>query len=184
MNRHRPFAWVLLVAACAGPEVDVEVPTETTLAPDSALTLGSTAFAEGGTLPASYTCDGAGLSPPLSWRNAPAGTKGFALLMTTQARDGLKWNWVLYDIPAEARSLDAGVSTVGTAGLTSDGPNLAYSPPCSQGPGAKSYTFTLYALSGSPRLPPDPRDVTGAVLASAVDGVTLGRASMSVSYTR
>jgi hypothetical protein len=35
-------------------------------------------------------------------------------------------------------------------GVGSDGPGTVYDPPCSQGPGAKLYTYTLYALSESP----------------------------------
>ena len=81
-------------------------------------------------------------------------------------------------------SLDAGAMNVGTAGLTSDGPNLAYSPPCSRGPGPMRYTFTLYALSSRPALPATPRMVTGAVLTSAIASITLASASLSVTYTR
>lgn len=149
-----------------------------------AFTLTAEAFKHNGTLPAEYTCDGAGHSPALAWSTPPAGTQQYALLMTTLARDGLKWNWVLYGIPASARSLAAGSSGVGTAGLTSDGPNLAYSPPCSQGPGAKSYTFTLYALSSAPSLPAEPRQVTGALLTTAIQPLTLASSALTVSYTR
>jgi phosphatidylethanolamine-binding protein (PEBP) family uncharacterized protein len=104
--------------------------------------------------------------------------------MTTLAPDGLKWNWVLHGIPASTSALAEAESGIGTAGLTSDGPNLAYSPPCSQGPGAKTYTFTLYALSAVPALPADPHEVTGAVLGEAITALTLGESALSVSYTR
>ena len=68
-------------------------------------TLTSSAFTDGGTLPVVYTGDGAGLSPPLAWTGVPEGTVGFAVMMTTLALDGLKWNWVLYDIPAGVTAL-------------------------------------------------------------------------------
>jgi phosphatidylethanolamine-binding protein (PEBP) family uncharacterized protein len=152
--------------------------------PAGAFTLTSPVFVHGGTLPAEYTCDGVGHSPPLAWTGAPAGTVEFALLMTTLARDGLKWNWVLYGIPATATSLTVGSSGVGTAGLTSDGPALAYSPPCSRGPGPMMYTFTLYALSGSPTLPARPNQVTGAVLTDAIRALTLASSAVTVTYTR
>ena len=147
-------------------------------------TLTSTAFVDHGTLPAEYTCDGVGHSPPLAWSGVPAGTVEFALLMTTLARDGLKWNWVLYSIPADARMLTTGSSGTGTAGLTSDGPALAYSPPCSRGPGPMMYTWTLYALSGRPTLPTRANLVTGAVLTDAIRTLTLASASMTATYTR
>lgn len=144
----------------------------------------SAAFVDRGALPAEFTCDGIGHSPPLRWSNLPPATAELALLMTTLAKDGLKWNWVLFRIPAGTSELAVGSQGVGVAGLTSDGPNLAYSPPCSQGPGAKDYTFTLYALSAAPTLPPTPREVTGAVLTAAIADKTLARSALTVSYTR
>ncbi len=81
------------------------------------------------------------------------GTVELAVLATTVAKDGLKWNWVLHAVPSGVTALAEGQQGVGIAGLTSDGPNLAYSPPCSQGPGAKTYTFTVYALSARPSCP-------------------------------
>ena len=61
---------------------------------------------------------------------------------------------------------------------------MAYQPPCSQGPGAKLYTFTLYALSASPTLTVLSNQITGAVLTDALSSVTLGTATLKLSYTR
>lgn len=161
----------------AGSDADTDTPS-------GPLTLTSPAWVDGGTLPVEHTCDGDGTSPPLAWQGVPTGTNQLALMMTTLARDGLKWNWVVWQIPADTTSLETGVQGVGVSGLTSDGPQLAYSPPCSQGPGAKSYTFTLYALSAAPPLPADPHDVTGDVLNAAIADRTLAQASTTASYTR
>ena len=73
---------------------------------------------------------------------------------------------------------------VHTLGVGSDGPSAVYQPPCSQGPGAKVYTFTVYALSGPLRLSTPASQTTGAVVTSAVAPLTLGSASLSLSYTR
>lgn len=146
--------------------------------------LASPAFHGGGTLPMEFTCDGVGHSPPLFWSGTPAGTVELALMMTTQAKDGLKWNWVLFRVPPGTRELAVGSMGVGLAGLTSDGPNLAYSPPCSQGPGLMRYTFTLHALSAVPSLPAQPRSVTGTVLTAAIANLTLASSSLDVTYTR
>jgi PKD repeat protein len=141
--------------------------------------------ADGGELPADYTCDGTGSSPALSWSGAPAGTKEFALLMTTLPGDGTtKWNWVLYGIPATTTSLAKNSSGIGILGVGSHGSTMAYEPPCSQGPGAKLYTFTLYALSESPQLPDASDQVTGEVLTEAISSITLGSATLNLSYTR
>ena len=153
--------------------------------PTASFSLTSDVGVTGGTLPADYTCDGSGASPEMAWSNRPAGTQGFALLMTTATSDGtMKWNWVLYDIPGTTSSLATSTTGVGIAGVGSDSPTPGYDPPCSQGPGPMLYTFTVYALSGSPQLPADPTQVTGAVLTQAISGITLGSASLTLSYTR
>jgi phosphatidylethanolamine-binding protein (PEBP) family uncharacterized protein len=158
-------------------------PSPTVSPSTGSLTLTSSAFLDGGTLPAKYTADGAGVSPPLSWAGPPAGTKEYALTMTTMALDGQKWNWVLYALPAGTTSL-AEATTLGTAGASTDGPELRYYPPASKGPGPKTYTFTLYALSAAPSLAVPAASVTGAVLESAVAPVTLAKTQVSVTYTR
>ena len=121
--------------------------------PASTFTLSSSAAAEGGALPADHTCDGTGSSPPLSWSDAPAGTKEFAVLLKTLPGDGTtKYNWVLHSLPATTSTLARNSYGTGTAGVGSDGPFVGYQAPCSQGTGTKVYTFTVYALSGSPSL--------------------------------
>lgn len=187
----------LAVSACssspvAAEAVDASSPDADTVdagagSTDAAIlpfVLTSPAFASGGAMAAEYTCDGVGRSPALAWSGAPAGTAEFAVLMTTIARDGIKWSWVLYGISASTTGLAAGSTGVGTAGLTSDGPNLAYSPPCSQGPGAKDYTFTVYALSAKPTLPAQASLVTGTALTDAIASLTLAQSAITVTYTR
>jgi phosphatidylethanolamine-binding protein (PEBP) family uncharacterized protein len=147
--------------------------------------LTSSAFAEGGTYASTYTCDGARSTPPLAWANAPAGTKAFVLLMKTQPdSSSTKWNWVLYNIPSTTTALSANTSGVGTLGAADDGAGTAYAPPCSQGPGAKTYTFTLYALSALPTLSTTVGANTGAVVTAAIASLKLGAAALSVTATR
>jgi len=43
------------------------------------LTLTSTAFSEGGTIPTKYTCDGEKVTPPLTIQNIPKGTRSLVL---------------------------------------------------------------------------------------------------------
>lgn len=189
---------VTCLAACGGPATAPTATTASTPATASGttggtggtgtsgaatFTLTSPVGIDGGELPAEYTCDGAGVNPELAWANPPAGTQGFALLMTTLPGDGTtKWNWVLYNIPASASGLPRNSRSIGVAGVGSDGPTAGYQPPCSQGPGLKRYTFTLYALSGAPRLTGG--TVTGSILTSAVGPVTIGTASLNLSYAR
>ena len=148
------------------------------------LLLTSPAMVDGGTMPARHTCDDAGLSPPFAWTGRPPATGAFVLLATTLARDGKKWNWVLYNISPDRTDLAEGVTDGGTAGRTSDGPALAYAPPCSQGPGEKFYTFTLYALDAPLTFTGDPAAVTGDVVEAAIAGHVLAESSLTVGYTR
>jgi phosphatidylethanolamine-binding protein (PEBP) family uncharacterized protein len=152
-----------------------------------AFTLTSTAFVDGGTLPASYTCDGGGgvhsPSPPLAWSGAPAGTVEYALTINTIALDGTKWNWVLFHVPGSVTTLAEGTS-VGTTGVSTDGPDLRYYPPCSSGPGEKTYTVTLYALSAAPTFSVPETEVTGEILTSAIAPLILGTRQVNVTYTR
>ena len=156
-------------------------PTPTT----GTFALTSRAFTEGGTYATTYTCDGARSTPPLAWANAPAGTAAFVLLMTTQPDSSTtKWNWVLYNIPSTTTALAVDTSGVGTLGNADDGAGTAYAPPCSQGPGAKTYTFTLYALSALPTLSATASANTGAVVTAAIASLKLGSASLNVTATR
>jgi phosphatidylethanolamine-binding protein (PEBP) family uncharacterized protein len=180
----------LVLAGCGGGGSSASTATTTpvTSTPPTTsgtLTLSSSAATDGGPLPATYTCDGSGTTLPLAWANAPTGTKAFALLMTTLPGDGsTKWNWVLYNIPASTTTLAAGSTGVGTLGAADDGAGTAYAPPCSQGPGAKLYTYTLYALSSTLSFTTPASQNTGAVVTAAVASVSLGNATLNLSYTR
>lgn len=145
----------------------------------------SSASAVSGTMPLAHTCDGDGTSPPISWTGAPAGTVQYALLLSTAAPGGVtKYNWVLYGIPGATTSVVAG-GTVGTVGFADDGGGLGYAAPCSQGPGLKQYTITVYALSAPPTLTGlSPSQVTGTALRAALTPVTLASGTLTLGVTR
>ena len=59
-------------------------------------------------------CTGENKSPALEWKNPPAGTKSFALLVhDPDAPSGGAgfWHWIVYNIPADATSLPEGASS-------------------------------------------------------------------------
>ena len=181
----------VILAACGGGSdsnaTASTTTTTTTTTPTSTGTfsLTSSAFVEGGAYATTYTCDGAKSTPPLAWANPPSGTKAFVLLMTTQPDNTTtKWNWVLYDIPSTTTAFSANTSGVGTLGNADDGAGTAYAPPCSQGPGAKTYTFTLYALSALPVLSATASANSGAVVTAAITSLKLGTAVLNVTATR
>lgn len=153
-------------------------------AASTAFTLVSPAFRHGDEFPAAYTCDGAGVSPPLQWSGAPEGTAEYALLMTTVARDGLKWNWAIYGIPREVTSLSEGSVGVGIPAMTSHGPATVYAPVCPRGPGPKTYTFTLHALSRRPVFDMPANEIDARALAEGIGKLTLGVSQLSVVFNR
>jgi phosphatidylethanolamine-binding protein (PEBP) family uncharacterized protein len=160
-------------------------PDAATAAPAQAFTLSSPEVIEGGALPAEYTCDGASATLPLSWSGAPAGTRGFAVIMHHVAGPGdTHWYWVLYDIPADVTSLLKNSVGVGTLGTNSVNDRTAYTPPCSKGPGEKAYTYTVYALSAQSELAVPASQVNRDVLLAAIRNITLASAELHVTYAR
>lgn len=136
---------------------------------DNSFTIFSSSFDYAGSLNINYTCTALGVSsggnsPPLSWKNVPEGTVEFVLLMTSNYYDdnggGLKYDWGLYNIPSTLTELPAGVSSEKSycntdyglcSGTTPEKPQYYYKAPCSDGAGARNYTFDVYAL-GEPVL--------------------------------
>ena len=73
--------------------------------------LKTTAFTEGGEIPAKYTCTGADVSPNLSWQEPPGGTQSLALTMDDpDAPVGTWTHWVIWNIPAKTTTLPEGVT--------------------------------------------------------------------------
>ncbi len=140
---------------------------------------------EGGALPTEYTCDGASSTLALDWSGAPAGTVSYALIMHHVAGPmDVHWYWVLYNIPASVTSLAKNSTGVGTLGINSVNHQTAYTPPCSKGPGLKTYTYTVYALSAQPQLAVPTNKVDRDTLLAAIPGITLASAELHVTYAR
>lgn len=93
---------------------------------------------------------------------------------------------VVANLPAASRELKSGDASVGTWGQNTVNRKNAYAPPCSQGPGDKMYTITLYALSAEAPLaklkPPLP--LTRDALLAAIKETTLATATLDVKYAR
>ena len=168
------------------------VPTSTVVTSTNTFTLISSAFANNGELPKEYTCDGTSTSPPLNWTNPPTNTKSFAVVMDhiVGPMPGMSGQFdrhtylVLYNIPPTTTNLPKNVSGIGLFGINTVNGKTSYSPPCSQGPGAKLYTLTIYALSAEPMLTVAQTAVTREILLAAISKTTLGQAAINVNYTR
>jgi Raf kinase inhibitor-like YbhB/YbcL family protein len=123
--------------------------------PRPALTLTTTAFADGTQIPVKYTQAGEQVSPALTWTNVPPGTVSFVLHMRDPdvARNrGTEdqVHWLVWNIPGTAAGLPEGVPQGATRPDGSQ--QISASGPMYRGPGAPAsgpmhhYTFELYAL--------------------------------------
>lgn len=125
----------------------------------SSLTLTSSVFRHGGTLPQSAVfdkmeCTGDNDSPDLTWSGAPAGTKSYAVTMwDPDAPTGVGFvHWVLFNIPGSVTSLAAKAGSHRDAGVhakhgTNDFGLDRYAGPCPPpGDAPHHYHITVYAL--------------------------------------
>lgn len=134
--------------------------------------------------PVEFTGDGAGITPSLQWKGAPAGTRGFALVMDHLTPDEtIKTCWLLWDLPASTNGLIKGAKPPGKVGVSSRGA-VGYEPPHSQGPGDKHYIVTVYALSAPLVLAGAEAKSTRDMVFAAMKGKVLGSASLTVTYAR
>jgi phosphatidylethanolamine-binding protein (PEBP) family uncharacterized protein len=147
--------------------------------------LHSPAIGPDAVLPVEYSGDGAGVTPPLEWSQAPAGTTSYALVLHHVDREGvMKCYWILHGIPGRVTSLAKGVADLGTMGLNNLNGRAEYAPPRSKGPGPKRYVFTVYALSAPPRFAAPEAPVDRDTLLAAIKDRTLGSAELTVTYSR
>jgi Raf kinase inhibitor-like YbhB/YbcL family protein len=140
-----------------------------------------------------FGCTGENLSPALAWKDAPEGTKSFAIFVhDPDAKTGGAgfWHWAAIDIPATTMSLPQGAGAEGgkmlPAGaklVASDFGSKSYSGPCPpQGDAAHQYVFTVYALKVEKlELPENP---TASLTGFMTNMNALGSASLTSVYGR
>ena len=153
-----------------------------------------------------FGCKGENISPTLIWRNAPAGTKSFALqVYDPDAPTGSGfWHWAVYNIPPTTVMLSQGAGNsparlpAGAYGGNTDfmdtgatGGNGNYGGPCPPvGDKPHRYIFTIYALAveklevaaGVPRT--GSAALYGFVLNKGVGPALLGKATFTATYGR
>jgi Raf kinase inhibitor-like YbhB/YbcL family protein len=103
-----------------------------------------------------FGCSGQNQSPQLSWKNAPEGTKSFAVTMyDPDAPTGSGfWHWLVFDIPSSSNELvtNAGIVNLnlapnGAIQSVTDFGIKGFGGPCPPiGHGFHQYIITVYAL--------------------------------------
>src|SRR5438270_1980192 len=153
----------------------------------ASMQLTSDAFADGGMIPAQFTCAGASLQPPLKWSGAPSGTVAFALLMEDTDVPGILDHWVVYDLPASVTSVDSrptasGEIAGGKQGQTLRGASMMYIGPCPpNGAAPHHYRFRIYALDAMLGLA---AGASKADVLAAMQGHLLARGELTGQFSR
>ncbi len=161
-------------------------PSPTTIAKQLIFT--GNGYSNNGNFPKLFTCDSSGFSPGLQWSNAPTGTNSYAITMhhfpPSYPTEDKHVYFVLYNIPSSVTSLSDNSKSIGSFGINTVDRKNTYTPPCSQGPGAKVYILTLYALSAAPTISVSSSQVTMDILLAGIRNKILDSTVMTVTYTR
>jgi Raf kinase inhibitor-like YbhB/YbcL family protein len=152
----------------------------------SKMQLASTAFEQGGRIPAKHTGEAENVSPALTWSAAPEGTQSFAVVchdpdapLITGGRYGYV-HWVLYNIPAGVTSL-AEATKDHTNGMTDFGKPGYGGPMPPPGHGTHYYYFWVFALGQDLKLEPG---LTLWQLLEQIEPHTLGMNRLVGTYSR
>ncbi|MBI4212338.1 MAG: YbhB/YbcL family Raf kinase inhibitor-like protein [Deltaproteobacteria bacterium] len=155
-------------------------------------TLTSVAFKEGTSIPMKYTGEGPDISPELQWDNPPARTVSFALIMDDpDAPPGTWVHWVLYNLPAETRSLEENIPKVerlpsgakqGLCWGVDSFDRIGYHGPLPPPGKPHRYYFKLYALEKM--LTELPEEPTKFDIEQAMQGSILAEAKLMGTYQR
>ena len=137
------------------------------------LRLSSPAFADGGAIPATYTCRGADVSPPLSWTGVPPNTVELAVVMRDidPAAEGFV-HWVVAGIAPGVGGL-AEAGTPPGVEAENDFGRPGWAGPCPPS-GTHDYEIRLYALA-------EPSGVTAGMPAEQAAQAVESRASFMSS---
>ncbi len=167
--------------------------TVTTSAPSSGpkrvkLTVESPEFGGGRALPSTYTCDGAGGSPQLSWDQTPPGTRSWVVMLEdTGADEERRGHWVLFNVPPVATFLAANIpegEQLGAGpiqqGKNADG-KVSYLAPCPGDGKEHTYRFVTYALNTTLPLK---GGATRDEILKAMEGHIIGEGELVAKYKR
>lgn len=139
-----------------------------------------------------FGCEGGNVSPALAWKNVPAGTKSFALMVyDPDAPTGSGWwHWVVFNLSADSTGLEQGAgdpaSPKAPKGATQSRTDFGapgWGGPCPpKGDKPHRYVFTLYALKVD-KLDLD-QSSPAAMVGFMANANALGKASFTAKYGR
>jgi Raf kinase inhibitor-like YbhB/YbcL family protein len=190
------MSWTKLVKVAVFKVCCIAAAVAVVAADQSGFTLSSPDIAQGKTMTlkqvfSGFGCTGQNVSPALSWKNAPAGTKSFAIMVhDPDAPTGSGWwHWVVYNIPANTTSVpeDAGnakknLMPEGVVQGKTDFGTAGYGGPCPPPGKPHRYYFRVHALK-VPKIDA-PADATAAMIGFNVNANTLEKTEIMAMYGR
>lgn len=140
-----------------------------------------------------FGCSGSNVSPALTWKNPPKGTKSFALLVhDPDAPTGGAgwWHWVVINLPADTTQLASGAGKAdgaalppGAAQITTDFGAPGWGGPCPPaGDKPHRYNLTLHALKVDKL--ELPQGATASLAGFMINANSLGKARLTGTYGR
>lgn len=180
--RRRALLASLSLAAAPGCTIGGEPPE-----PD-ALALSAPAF-EDGRIPVRYTCDGAGVSPPLRIEGVPDPAETLAVVGEWLYGYSPRTVWLLWRLPPEdPLELPEGLPASprledpeGAVQGTNDEGNVGYRSPCHETPEHDEYRFSLLALEETPDVEPG---ATRDDFDDAIEGLVVSSTALTATYDR
>lgn len=122
---------------------------------DSSIKIISPAFQPQESIPSKYTCQGADVSPQLTWTGIPKKTFSLVLIMEDpDASVGIWDHWVLYNLPPMIKGMPENMPRMERLangerqGLNSF-KKIGYQGPCPPAGKAHRYFFRIYALDAA-----------------------------------
>lgn len=166
-------------------------------AQENGLTVSSTSWSAGETVPMrsvydGFGCTGGNLSPQLSWSELPEGTQSLAVtIYDPDAPTGSGWwHWIVYDIPADTGAIEEGAGTKegealpeGALQARNDFGVHAYGGPCPpEGRDPHRYQIRVFALPMESL--PVPEDASAALIGFQLNANALAVGTLEATFGR
>jgi Raf kinase inhibitor-like YbhB/YbcL family protein len=140
-----------------------------------AFTVESPAYADGGVIPPEHTCNGADVSPELSWTGVPTSAVELAIVMRDRDADGFI-HWIVTGIQPYVLGFAAGSLPENAVEQANSAGRVGWLGPCPPaGSGTHTYELIVHALPGVNAIPADAtaEEAAGRIESTSVLGAAL-----------
>lgn len=173
---------VALTAGCGSAGGTLAASAAPTPGASGTITVTSPAFANGGTVPRRFTCEGANVSPPLRLSGVPAGAAELVVLVEDpDAPSGTFVHWLMWGVDPHETALSAGAVPKGAVQGRNGSGQRRYGGPCPPSGKPHQYVFSVLAADARLHLP---GDAMVDAVRRALAGHTVGSGTLVGRYGR